>query len=257
MEKTSEILDSVEEVSKTLKLLRQVMTALLRRKYTIVLCGTSGVGKSQFVKSMNERLARPIDTYDRTRKWIKIPADKHHEKLLFIDTPGQTGDTDQRAQAYLEAHRVKGGRYGVINVVANGFHEGTASEDHCIKKLKGGFSVPSTFLKMSKQLEATAASEWAAELSDAKWLITLINKADLWWTPFNFEAVKSQYGTNSRYWNALGPSWQKKHAIIPYAATFKPFYDRVPMSGCYSDQQRIIDHRCALEAVLTFIKQND
>ena len=240
------LLEGTLDIVTKYKLLDKLVERFFSEKAVVLLCGTSGVGKSQFIASLQDGVATPIPTTNRTRGWRKVKVTKEGRKLELLDTPGQVGEGALRRKAHLEALKAK--RFGIINVVANGYHEGTASETSAIWLGEDGYDVRQEFLAINRQLEIENLAEWSVELLDAKWLVTLVNKADLWWKPHTYENVLRQYSNEGAYGEALNP-WQGKHVVLPYASTSKPFYDRVPMSGFFGDAQRLACQVGALESL--------
>src|SRR5439155_6736704 len=148
------------------------------KKYTVLVFGTSGVGKTNFITSLTELVPNAIDALNRT----KI-AEKHRVKILdhpftFIDTPGEELQAPQRIRVIQEALRK--GVSGIINAAAYGYHEGPASKADV---LDGG-AVRDSYLAQRREIEISAIREWAAVLGArevSNWLITVVTKADLWW----------------------------------------------------------------------------
>ena len=246
------LIDEAVNVATKYKLLQKLAGLFLNEKSVVLLCGTSGVGKSQFIRSLQEPVAAPIAAADRTRGWHKVKVTKDKRKLELLDTPGQIGEGALRRKAHLEALRAK--HFGIINVVANGFHEGTATEPDAIVRVGDAYRAKDKFLTDSRKLEVQNLTEWSRDLQDARWLITLVNKADLWWQPDTCESVLKYYSSTGPYGMRL-KSWEGKHVVLPYASTSKPFYDRVPMSGHFGDARRLECQVNALRSLASLIAQ--
>jgi len=117
------------------------------KKYTVLVFGTSGVGKTNFITSLTELVPNAIDALNRT----KI-AEKHRVKILdhpftFIDTPGEELQAPQRIRVIQEALRK--GVSGIINAAAYGYHEGPASKADV---LDGG-AVRDSYLAQRREIE--------------------------------------------------------------------------------------------------------
>ena len=190
------------------KLLQKLAGLFFNDKSVVLLCGTSGVGKSQFILSLQDAMATPIATTARTRGWRRVKVTKDKRKLELLDTPGQVGEGPIRRKAHLEALKAK--CFGIVNVVANGYHEGTATESKALVLAGTEYQARTEFLASNRELEIENLSEWSIDLLDAKWLITLVNKADLWWHPDNYETVLNHYGGDGDYGKEL-KSWRGKH----------------------------------------------
>jgi len=218
------------------KLLDKLRKFILNEKSVVLLCGSSGVGKSQFVESLQKPLSNSISAQHRTRGWHRVGISLGKRKFELLDTPGQIGDKPSRDAAHRAAYKEK--RYGIINVVANGYHEGIASQAQALTIARKQVSVNPSFLQSSFELEISSLKEWTSTMIEPSWVITLVNKADLWWTPDNFESVVSQYRDAGPYSDCLS-EWKSKHIVVPYSSVNKPFYDRVPMTGLFSDSVRL------------------
>lgn len=244
------LIDGVVDVFTKYRLIERLIQRLTNEKAVILLCGSSGVGKSQFVASLQEPTAKPIEREARTRTWRRLKVSHEKKKLEILDTPGQAGDSRLRAQARIEA--IKSGRFGIINVVSYGYHEGVDVQDDAVERTKSGYRAKPSFLTRARELEVTALDEWRNELIDAKWLITLVNKADLWWHPDTYEKVLQEYSTTGHYAKRL-EHWQGKHIVLPYASTTKPFFGLVPMSGLLGDDRRLVAQANALNELNTLV----
>ena len=244
------LIDGVVDVVTKYKLIERLVQRLTNEKVVILLCGSSGVGKSQFIESLQMPVAKPIDRETRTRTWRRAKITHQRKSLELLDTPGQAGDSRLRAQARIEA--LKAGRFGIINVVAYGYHEGVAAQDDAIERTKTGYRAKPSFLNRARELELASLDEWRTELSDAQWLITLVNKADLWWHPDSYDRVLQEYASTGPYAHKL-ENWQNKHVVLPYAATTKPFFGHVPMSGLLGDDRRLMAQASALNELNTLI----
>lgn len=247
------IIDGTVDVVTKYKLLEKLAEFFSNDREVVLLCGTSGVGKSQFVLSLQDGMASPIPTTERTRGWRRAKVTQNKRKFELLDTPGQVGEGPIRRKAHLEV--LKARRFGIINVVANGYHEGTASEGSAIVRTGSEYQVRPEFLERSLEVEIGNLAEWSIDLLDAKWLITLVNKADLWWHPDTYESVLNHYSGDGGYGREL-KSWQGKHVVLPYASTSKPFYDRVAMRGYFGDAQRLQCQVGAFQALTSFIEQS-
>ncbi len=245
------LLDGVVDIATKYRLLERLLQTLTREKAVILLCGSSGVGKSQFIESLQSPTALPISRDSRTRAWSRVKVTKDKKRLELLDTPGQAAESGMRRQARIEA--LKGGRFGIVNVVAYGYHEGVSPEGDAVEKLASGEQIArQDFLRRSREIEVSALDEWRVELNDAKWLVTLVNKADLWWHPDSYEKVLQEYASSGEYAKKL-EHWQGRHVVVPYAATTKPFYGVVPMTGLLGDDRRLLTQANAVKEILTLV----
>ena len=61
------------------------------------------------------------------------------------------------------------------------------------------------------------------ELSNLKWIITLVNKADIWWDKDLLEI--ENYYENGEYGKIINKMNKPlNHVVLPYCSTIEPFY---------------------------------
>jgi hypothetical protein len=129
----------------------------------------------------------------------------------------------------------KGGIAGIINVVCYGYHEYHVSRG---KVLAADSTVKPDYLELHRQEEIKQLSEWTEILGDrltAGWLITVVNKADLWWP--ERERVIAHYERGD-YWTALRSAQVLKPRVLPYCSVFQRFYGEAAMSGMFDQKDR-------------------
>lgn len=215
----------------------------------LLLLGVSGTGKSSFRDHIFGTESE-ISRYDRTTASSSTLGKLRGTLLNVIDTPGQETDVyrEERRKAIFEAQRSK--RLGIINVVSYGYHEGvtrvaTAIDDAHARE---------EYLNARRAKESDQLSEWVpilcGEGGSAKWIITLVTKADLWWTP-NTEQETLLHYVSGEYAQKLGPAQRKKHTVVPYCSINKLFYGVAPMTGFYSDDRKNDDHLNLVAHVLS------
>lgn len=205
---------------------------LFRGKLTVLVLGSSGVGKSQFLTSLENALPRPISRWDRTiavhKKRIKLES-----KIFdFKDTPGELGLLHSRTKAYLEAND---GVDIIINVVAYGYHEYKGNQTEAIDSNN---RPRDTWLSAHRQREIDQLSEWVPLLGSeqvARKIITVVNKADLWWDCR--EQVISHY-ENGEYAKALSDAKRLSPVVKESCSVLQQFYGYSPVSGHFDDRAR-------------------
>jgi energy-coupling factor transporter ATP-binding protein EcfA2 len=151
-----------------------------RRKQRVLVLGTVGVGKTNFLVSLRKALPEAIGLLERTQFARKHRLALDRELFEFVDTPGQIGHQARRLAAIRDA--MKGNVSGVINVVAYGYHEYPTEPTEPPLDERGRIREP--FLERHRQIEVEALDEWKLLLGDpgaAGWMVTVANKADLWW----------------------------------------------------------------------------
>ena len=223
--------------------LRKQLRAFLRRKRTVLVLGASGSGKTQMIASLAAH-AGLVDEVSRqlgrTTKDESIKVIVDATKFVFVDTPGQKEDPTHRAKAIDDA-LAKAGRkpkIRVINVVSHGWNEAMTPSSHVL--VAGGGAVRPDFLIEQREREITSVRRWADRLLDpakTKWMMTVVNKADLWWD--DRDAVLSHY-SNGDY-DAVFKEYSARlvsHEVVPYCSILRQFYDEVSPSGRFGDPDR-------------------
>jgi len=196
--------------------------------------GATGVGKSQLMRSFADELPAAISNMNRTEFNADFHLEISKDLFIFVDTPGQEHHKARRMEAIRDA--MKKGVEGIINVVAFGYHESRVGRKEVFDS-DGKIRVD--FLEARRKVEIDLLSEWTELLGDkgtSKWLITLVNKADLWWD--NKDDILSYYEKGA-YFEALGSAKNLSPAVIRYCALFHKFYGESPISGMFDDEDRI------------------
>lgn len=211
------------------------LLGFFRRRHKVIVFGSSGVGKTNFIRSLHEVAPEAIRLADRT---TDVPDKqlltqiKINQRLFDVrDTPGEKYLQPSRLTTVRET--LKGAAVGIINVVSYGYHE--------YPKGKGlGFDtrgkVKSKFLADHRALEIDYLSEWSTlrNPSTIRWIATVINKADLWWE--RRSEVEAFYSSGS-YLNALTTSGVRS-VVCPYSAVIHRFYDRENTLSDFDDTDR-------------------
>ena len=210
------------------------LKTMFRKKRRIVVLGSTGAGKTQFIRSLSKQIPDLILNTDRTKFNIAQTLDLANQLLLVIDdTPGQAGHNVERSKAVREA-MLRG--HGVINVVSYGYHEWDIAADQALTKAD---EPRQNFLQSQRQVEIDQLAEWNGLLSagvENPWLITVATKADLWWeqrTP-----VREHYESGP-YFAGLGPAQAMRPAVCLYSSIYHRFYGTAPVSGYFDDAERL------------------
>lgn len=214
----------------------------------VIVLGASGAGKSSFLNLLsgqNSRIAR----LERTTKSRDVRGKLENSYFRLIDTPGQWDDVykRERKRAILEAAKLRG--LGIINLVSYGYHEETVKSSDAVENRQAR----DEFLRSRRKLEIDLLSEWNDTLcgdgAAAKWMITVVTKADLWWAAGEDQPVLRHYQSGD-YFDALAEARRIPHDVRPYSTQNQLFYSQVPMSGFYSDDQRAADHNRLIAKML-------
>jgi energy-coupling factor transporter ATP-binding protein EcfA2 len=203
---------------------------VFRSKHDILILGSTGTGKSNFVRSLRELVPEAIDHMNRTQWATREKVTLAGEVFRFTDTPGQTHHGDRRTDAIRRA--VEGGRpFGIINVVCGGYHEYLTGKSEAL--LPNGAPNP-TWISEHLAVEIDAALQWVPLLAVArpKFVLTLVSKADLWW--HDRETVLRHYEVGA---------YRKKlaldHIVLPYSSTYHRFYDSGITIGAFESKDRV------------------
>ncbi len=121
-------------------------------------------------------------------------------------------------------------------MVAYGYHESRVGKKEVFDE---NGKIREDFLRKRRKVEIDLLKEWTELLGDketSKWLITLVNKADLWWD--KKDEILSHYETGN-YYKALGSAKVLSPTALAYCAVFHKFYGESPISGFFDDKDRV------------------
>jgi ABC-type dipeptide/oligopeptide/nickel transport system ATPase component len=159
---------------------RRALSRLVTKKKKIYLFGTSGSGKSQFIKSMQNS----IDTPEKTMQTKSIDIDLESFFIRFEDTPGHDNIPD-RKKAYQDI--IKNNADGIIHFVTHGYDERSDADKSVVLDRLG--NINEAFLESNRRQEIRRLREWSSIISpknenskgSVKWILLVVNKADVWW----------------------------------------------------------------------------
>jgi hypothetical protein len=95
--------------------------------------------------------------------------------------------------------------------------------------------------------------EWSELLGDVRtsnWLITVVNKADLWWKRRN--DVYGYYREGD-YFKALGAAQTLQPVTLEFSSILKRFWSEGTMSGTFDDADRSRTRADLLRALLSAV----
>jgi hypothetical protein len=215
---------------------------LIKPRTKILILGASGVGKTAFIQSLTNDDTKesfvgvPI-TSRTVQKEIK-KCDLAGKHTVLIDTPGHSGNQDERAKAIREC--MHDGITGLINVVCygNGYETGQVMRQE---------NSQDEYRELNRRIENKQLSDWKSVVGpeNTKWVVTLVTKADLWWD--DADAVEKHYNSGA-YKKALGNiSARIPHIVLPYCSVIQPC-EGLSSAKLFGDKQRSMLHA-------NFIKQ--
>jgi energy-coupling factor transporter ATP-binding protein EcfA2 len=210
------------------------LIASLKKKHNILVLGSTGVGKTNLLRSLSQYMPDAIDALSRTEYVTKERLAIGNQPFVFIDTPGQIEHRSRRIRAVREA--MAAGIDGVINVGCFGYHEYRIGKQEALSNTD---VIKEDFLERHRQVEIAALDEWTpilGGLGTAKWLITVVSKADLWWD--RRDEVIRHY-VNGPYHVALGEATTLDPAVLEYCSVFHKFYGDGAMAGTFDEGDRI------------------
>jgi energy-coupling factor transporter ATP-binding protein EcfA2 len=210
------------------------LVTALRKKHKIILLGSTGTGKTNFVTSLTETIPNAIDIMNRTAVAQKYRVKIQKQPFIFIDTPGQLMHKSRRLAAIRQA--MGSGISGIINVVSYGYHEYRIGSRDAVK---GDGTVSEAFLEEHRQVEIESLREWVPILGGpeaAGWLMTVVTKADLWWD--RRDEVMDYYQSGS-YYQALSSAQSLHPVVLEYCSVFKKYFGKARMSGVFDDPERV------------------
>src|ERR1700754_1711743 len=213
--------------------LDRLITAV-RKKHKVVVLGSTGVGKTNFLNSLTESIPSAVDIMNRTEIAKKHRVKIQKSPFIFVDTPGQEPHKSRRLKAIREA--LASHISGVINVVSYGYHEYRIGSKDAVDD--NGI-VSEEFLSAHRAIEIAALEEWIPVLGGpeaAGWLITVVSKADLWWD--RRDEVLEYYRTGA-YYEALGSAKSLHPIVLEYSSVFQKYFGKARMSGDFEDNDRI------------------
>lgn len=213
-----------------------------RKKYYVIVLGTTGTGKSNFLASLFSAYPDPIDVTDRTTTVLLTEARIGNTPFVFIDTPGHDGFSAILDKAIIGAVRKK--RLIVINIVSYGYHEYSDKPSDKTKIFDTNGQVKPEYLDEQRKIEIAHLDRWTHMLTDqktTKGLITVINKSDIWWNKDTNDVIFDHYNKGD-YYQSLGVMKDFHPISVPYSSIIKPFYEVGNTSGQFNDPLRKKQH---------------
>lgn len=242
----------VVELSKKDKVKRFV-NSLFTRRVKIVVYGDSGVGKTQFLRMITGKNSYLL-VNERTRN-----IERHNvtlrsgRKIQFIDMPGHESNKNVRDQILNEITRGK--IDGVINIVDYGYQDSELLQADPSSAFKTGSNeVKQEYLRDNRKREIKRTQEFIDRMGPdvkLKWVITVINKADVWHKQRQ-EVV--DYYTSGEYYK-ITETIEKACSldVRPLCSVITPFGNK-EMILTYGERDKVSDFESLLRLVEEKIK---
>lgn len=210
------------------------------KRIEIAVYGDSGVGKTQFLRTLTGKNSY-LNIEERTRNVV------HHKmtlrtgrKILLIDIPGHASNKDSRN---VVLNKITRGKIdGLLNIVNYGYQDSELLQQDPSAVFKVGSSeVKPEFLKENRKREIQRTEEFVERIGPdvkLKWIITVINKADIWHK--NKEEVEEYYKTGNYYTAIQSLKKACSLEVRKFCSVIKPFGNR-EMSLTYSEHDKFSD----------------
>ncbi|MEO5374046.1 MAG: GTPase domain-containing protein [Alphaproteobacteria bacterium] len=211
-----------------------------RKRHSILLLGTTGVGKTNFVRSILDPNAGPVPLEARTQFPVKDRANIADSLFEIIDTPGQWRHSGRQIIELHEA--IKRGVVAVINVVSFGYHEYPTGKPGVTD---GTGRVSEEYLEHHRGVELVALESCKSVLRGRlPVFVTLVTKADLWWG--SRDDVMHHYGSGD--YGAMIEGLADSHVVKPYCSVIHKFYGEGDVSGKFDAEDQV---QCRRELLRT------
>lgn len=143
-------------------------------------------------------------------------------------------------------------------MVANGFHEKRVVHDPDAVTTREGVLTPKvTYLETCRQHEATILDDWVGGKAPPVRLLTVINKADMWWRSTQAEksSVIEQYTDRDRsYGKVVAQKVLIPHSVVAYSAERHGYFYKALPSPDYSDAVHLGLHNTFVSTLRNFIQ---
>lgn len=218
------------------------------KRIKIAVYGDSGVGKTQFLRTMTGK-NNYLNVHDRTRNIERHKMTlRTGRKILLIDMPGHASNKDSRDPVLNEITRGK--IDGLLNIVNYGYQDSELLQQNPSTVFKVGSSeVKPEFLRENRKREIQRTQEFVDRIGPdvkLKWIITVINKADIW---HKEKKDVEEYYKNGDYYKAIQSL--KKVCILEsrcFCSVITPFGNR-DMTLSYSEQDKYSDFNSLISLI--------
>lgn len=228
-----------------------------RSPYRVAVFGTSGAGKTEIIRALVEE---PVGERDPERTGFyqkKVMQLKNGRKILLIDAPGHSTLVTERnaVTEMIVGKKIK----GIINVVTYGYNEAIETEDVTIFKVPSTSSsvtreVKDEYLNTNRKNELNQINEWSKFItgkSKIEWVITIVNKADIW---YNKKEKVLDYYNNGEYYTGFTSSISQVCTtnVFPYCSLIAPFGKKTMLLD-FSEREKTKMHNDLKKNLLSLV----
>lgn len=223
--------DKVKILSKT----------IFGKRKKIAVYGDSGVGKTQFLRTLTGKNSYNL-VKERTRDVKRHSMTlRTGRKIMLIDMPGHASSKRYRDEVLNEITRGK--IEGLINIVNYGYQDSELLQEDPSSVFKvGSYEVKQEFLNENRKREIQRTQEFVERIGPdvkLKWIITVINKADVWHK--NRQEVENYY-MNGEYNKTIEPLVKAcSLKVRRFCSVITPFGNR-DMILSYSENDKYKDY---------------
>jgi len=244
--------DAATLADKNVNWIRFIFNKYCRRRIRVLVYGDSGVGKTQFLRTLtgNDSYAAPIRTRQLEHYDLVLRSGR---RVRLTDTPGHKTNAMVRGQALDDM--TKGKVDGVINLVDFGYQDSEQLQKNPDQAFKVGSSeVKTEYLEGNRMLEIERTQEIISRINSnvkIKWFITLINKADIW----NDERDKViLYYAEEEFKPVMEHlEHATKVTTCPFCSVITPFGNK-PMPLSYSERDKRKDYNNLIRVIEEFVE---
>jgi signal recognition particle receptor subunit beta len=236
---------TVTDINKFAELGQQLFSLFKARK-KIYIFGNSGSGKSQFVQAMQNSITIP----NRNLTTERTKLDFKGFPMQLVDTPGHSESSQLRKSEIKNV--IKGNVEGIIQFVNYGYDETPDADRNIAFDLQG--NIKAEFLNYNREQEIHRLQEWSYQVDPQaiKWIIILINKADIWWE--KRDIVKAYYNSDNYRKALAGLDASVPVITIPYCGIIRPFF-KVKTSGFFGEEDKAKLHNDLINNLVNLIRQ--
>lgn len=235
LETSREAIEIVNEAPENYRKIVKMFNKYCRPTIRVLVVGESGTGKSQFLLTICKKKEFVSDsTMISYPCQLELPNGRMVE---FIDTPGQQSLKPERKRSIKDIIRKK--YSGIINLVCYGYQ---VTEETDASLVFQGDVIKESYLKENREKELKQLEEWLPEIdkdSNVKWVLTIINKADVWWEKRD-EVI--YYYKNTKYGEKLKELLKVSITdVLPYCSVINPFCHK-PMKLIFGEKEKYTLH---------------